>query len=126
MDKNLIGGIDYTMATNLNLYTVVNDKIKSINSNIMSSLPSSIDGELSSIMLDNFEVIEGEFTNDPNSLFILVDSKNRLSEETLKVLGYEGNISFKDIIGKEFKVVLNDTLYSSYNDTFIQNKIDDI
>ncbi len=114
IDKNLVGGIQYTMISKINMYTKVNDKVKEIDTNsIMSSIPSSMDNDISSIMRDNFDVIEGTFTNDPYALYILVDSKNRINEDILKTLGYDNtNINFEDIIGKEDKVVVNDTLYS--------------
>ena len=123
IDKNLVGGIQYTMISKINMYTKVNDKVKEIDTNsIMSSIPSSMDNDISSIMRDNFDVIEGSFTNDPYALYILVDSKNRINEDILKALGYDNtNISFKDIMDKEFKVVLNDTLYSKIGGNYIPN-----
>ncbi|MBP3766389.1 MAG: ATP-binding cassette domain-containing protein [Bacilli bacterium] len=123
IDKNLVGGIQYTMISKINMYTKVNDKVKEIDTNsIMSSIPSSMDNDISSIMRDNFDVIEGTFTNDPYALYILVDSKNRINEEILKTLGYDNtNISFEDIMDKEFKVVLNDTLYSKIGANYIPN-----
>ena len=123
IDKNLVGGIQYTMISKINMYTKVNDKVKEIDTNtIMSSIPSSMDNDISSIMRDNFDVIEGSFINDPYALYLLVDSKNRINEEVLKTLGYDdANISFEDIMDKEFKVVLNDTLYSKIGGNYIPN-----
>ena len=123
LDKDLVGGIQYTMTSKINLYTKVKDSIKSIDTNsIMSSIPNSIDGDVSSVMTDNFDVIEGSFTNDPNGLYLLVDSKNRINADVLKAIGYDDtNINFKDIIDKEFKVVLNDTLYSKIGNNYITN-----
>lgn len=127
LDKDLIGGIQNTYSTNLAIYTKINDNYKQIQSNAFSVFPSSVDGELSSIMTDNFEVIEGEYTSDPYSLVILVDSKNRISEDILKSLGIEDSkVEFKDLIGREFKVILNDQLYSEFNGLYAINKIDDI
>ena len=127
IDNNLVGGIQNTYATNLNIYSNINGNYKQIDQNIFNTFPNAMNGELSNIMTDNFEVIEGEYTSDPFSLFLLVDSKNRINEDILKALGFEDNkISFKDLIGKEFKVILNDTLYSEYNGLYLTNKIDDI
>ena len=127
IDNNLVGGIQNTYATNLNIYSNINGNYKQIDQNIFNTFPNAMNGELSNIMTDNFEIIEGEYTSDPFSLFLLVDSKNRINEDILKALGFEDNkISFKDLIGKEFKVILNDTLYSEYNGLYLTNKIDDI
>ena len=130
IDSKYIGGISYTRATNLNLFTKVNNKITSIDaSTTMSVLPSNLDGTDSNVMTDNFEMIYGEKTNNKEDLYLLVDSKNRISENILKMIGYEGKkeINFKDIIGKEFKLILNDDYYENIDNRFIiKRNLDDI
>lgn len=120
-DASLIGGISITRSTNLNLLTKVNDKIKPVNS-IFSTLPNSIDGKNATIMKDNFEAIYGEITSNKEDIYILVDSKNRVNEDVLKALGYEKDkINFKDIVGKEFKVVKNNDYYQKIGSRYIIN-----
>ena len=123
IDKELIGGLQYTMISKINLYTKIKDTITPVDFNTnFSPLPYSTDKDISNVMKDNFDVIEGSFTNDINSVYMLVDNKNRVSENVLKAIGYEdSNISFKDIIGKEFKVVLNSTYYKKIGDNYIAN-----
>ena len=123
IDSKLIGGIQYTKVTNMNILTKINDKVKPINfSSISSSIPATMDDKVSSIMTDNFEMIEGEFTNNKENLYLLVDSKNRISEDILKALGYEDDkISFKDIVGKEFKIVENNDYYEKVGNRFTIN-----
>ena len=123
IDKELIGGLQYTMISKINLYTKIKDTITPVDFNTnFSPLPYSTDKDISNVMKDNFDVIEGSFTNDINSVYMLVDNKNRVSENVLKAIGYEdSNISFKDIIGKEFKVVLNSTYYKKIGDHYIAN-----
>ncbi len=115
INEDLLSGISYQRATNLNLLTKVNGKVKYIDSNsILFPMPSKIDGSISKVSNDNFEVIEGEITDNKEDLLLLVDTKNRVSENILKVLGYEDNdkISFDEFIGKEFKIILNDDYYT--------------
>ena len=121
INPKYIGGLSYTRATNLNLLTKVNDQVTLVDSKtIMSMLPSNIDGSDSTVMTDNFEMICGEKTTNKEDLYLLVDSKNRLSENILKALGFEQNeIDFKDIIGKELKVVLNDQYYKEIAGRYI-------
>ena len=120
-DASLIGGISITRSTNPNLLTKVNDKIKPVNS-IFSTLPNSIDGKNATIMKDNFEAIYGEITSNKEDIYILVDSKNRVNEDVLKALGYEKDkINFKDIVGKEFKVVKNNDYYQKIGSRYIIN-----
>ncbi len=123
IDSNLIGGISYTKITNFNILTKIDNKVKTINSTqLFSSLPSTLDNNISTIMTENFEAISGEITSNKEDIYLLVDSKNRISEDTLKALGYENDkINFDDIIGKEFKVVGNNNYYKKIGNRYIVN-----
>ena len=89
---------------------------------LFSSFPTMLDDSLSTMITDHFEAIEGEITNHKEDIYLLVDSKNRISEDVLKALGYEGDkVSFKDIIGKEFKLVENNDYYKNVGERFIVN-----
>ena len=120
IDSNLIGGIAYQRATNINLLAKINNKIKQIDSqSIMAPLPGTLDGEESRVMTDNFEIIYGNMSTNKEDLILLVDSKNRVSESILKALGYDGKeINFEDIINKEFKVILNDDYYKKLGEIY--------
>lgn len=124
IDSNLVGGVDYVKATNFNILTKIDGKVKPIDSmNTFFSIPSSMDGKISQIMTDNFEAIYGEVTNNKEDVYLLVDSKNRISKDTLKALGYENQdkVNFKDIVGKEFKVVLNNDYYKNIGERYTIN-----
>lgn len=130
IDENLIGGINYVRTTNFNLLTKVNEKVKSLDSTkLMFSIPSSINGGISQIINDNFEVIYGDKSEDKGALYLLVDSKNRVDSNILKMLGYDDleKIKFDDIVGREFKIVLNDDYYKQYGNLFIaSDNLDDL
>lgn len=124
IDSNLVGGIDYRKAINFNILTKVDDTVKPVDSmNTFFSMPSSMDGKLSQIMTDNFEAINGKITNNKEDIYLLVDSKNRISKDTLEALGYENRdrVDFKDIVGKEFKVVLNNDYYKNIGERYTIN-----
>ena len=123
IDSNKIGGIAYQRATNLNLITKINNKAKQLGQNVsIVPLPGTLDNKEARVMTDNFEVIYGELTNNKEDLILLVDSKNRVSETLLKDLGYEGeNINFKDIVGKEFKLILNNDYYKKVGEFYTVN-----
>lgn len=115
IDDNLIGGISYQRIINLNLLTKIDGKVKYLNSSdILFQLPTNLDGSISTVIEDNFEVIEGEMTDSIEELLLLVDTRNRVDEDILKLLGYNSDdkISFDELIGKEFKVILNDDYYT--------------
>ncbi len=116
IDKDLIGGISYQNISNLNLLTKINNEVKYIDSNkILFQLPTNLDGSISNVVNDNFEVIEGNLDDKKEDLFLLVDTKNRVNESLLQVLGYDKRkkIDFNELINKEFKIVLNDEFYKN-------------
>ena len=124
IDNSYIGGIAYNRATNLNILYKTNGKITYINSSsIMAPLPENTDGKEDSIITNNFEVIYGKMSQEKNELLLLVDSKNRVSLDILKLLGYSENqtVTFDELLEKEFKVVFNDDFYKSYGENFIMN-----
>ena len=123
LDSNLIGGISYQRATNLNLLTKIDGKIKQIDtSGITFPMPSTFDNQEATVMKDNYDVIYGNFTTNKEDLTLLVDSKNRVSETILKALGYnKENINFDEIVGKEFKLVLNDDYYKKLGEFYTIN-----
>ena len=118
----LIGGISYQRATNINLLTKIDGKIKQIDSSIILPLPSTLDNKEATVVKDNFEVIYGSYSTNKEDLILLVDEKNRVAESILKTLGLtEKNINFKDIVGKEFKVILNDDYYKNLGEFYTIN-----
>lgn len=121
INPELIGGIAYQRGLSLNVLSKVEGKVKQIDQSIFSPLPTTLDGKESSVMKDNFEVIYGNTSINKEELLLLVDSKNRVSESILKALGFEKNtINFEDIVGKEFKIVLNDDYYKKFENLFIR------
>ena len=114
IDSKLVGGISYFRTTSFNMLTKVDDKVKNVDTSTFFSIPSSIDGKTSQIMTDNFEIIYGKLSDKKEDIYLLVDSKNRINENILKELGLgdKEKIDFNDIIGKEFKVVLNNQYYN--------------
>lgn len=123
IDSSLVGGIAYRRATNLNILTKVDKKVKQLDSqSTLQPIPSSLNETEAIVIKDNFEVIYGNMTNNKEDLVLLVDSKNRVSETLLESLGYESDtISFDEIIGKEFKIILNNDYYKKLGELYTIN-----
>ena len=121
INPELIGGISYQRGLNLNVLSKIDGKVKQIDQTVFAPLPTTLDGKESVVMSDNFEVIYGKTSTNMDELILLVDSKNRVSENILKALGYEKEtINFDEIVGKEFKIVLNDDYYKKMESLFIR------
>lgn len=124
INKDLVGGISYQRAVKLNLLYKNNDSVKMLDSSTMLfALPEGLNGEKSTVINDNFELIYGKFPENENELLILIDTNNRLDSSILKTLGYSEDevVKFDDILSKEFKIVLNDDYYTRINDVFVMN-----
>ena len=123
INPNLIGGLAYQRATNINILTKIDGKIKQIDAaSIMAPIPSTLDNEEATVMKDNFDVIYGDISTEKEDLILLVDEKNRVAESILKALGLtDKEINFKDIVGKEFKVILNNNYYKKIGEFYTIN-----
>ena len=121
INPELIGGISYQRGLSLNILSKIDGKVKQIDGTIFAPLPTTLDGKESTVMKDNFEVIYGNTSVNKEELLLLVDSKNRVSENILKALGYEKEtINFEEIVGKEFKIILNDDYYKKIENLYIR------
>ena len=121
INPELIGGISYQRALSLNILSKIDNKVKQVDPTVFAPLPTTLDGKESTVMKDNFEVIGGEISLNKEDILLLVDSKNRVSESILKALGYEKDtINFDEILGKEFKVILNNDYYKKVENIFIR------
>lgn len=126
INPDWIGGINYIRATKLNVLTKVNGITKLLNNDnyMFFPLPEQIDeSRTDTIIEDNFDLIYGNMPQNKEDLLLLVDTKNRISSNMFEALGYtaEDTISFEDMVGKEFKVVLNDDLYKSMGNHFVMS-----
>lgn len=123
INDELINGISFTRATNLNLLVKNDSVVKSVSTSElnMGVIPKEIDKE--NFMKDAFDLLEGSYPKDVTDLVLVVDSKNRVDTKILKNLGIEvkDEIDFSSIIGKEIKLVFNNEYYARYMNMFIPN-----
>lgn len=123
INDELISGISFTRATNLNLLVKNDSVVKSVSTSElnMGVIPKEIDKE--DFIMDAFDLLEGSYPKDVTDLVLVVDSKNRVDTKILKALGEEikSEIDFSNIIGKEIKLVFNNEYYARYMNMFIPN-----
>ena len=125
INPDWIGGISNMRATKLNVLAKVNGTTKLLNAeNMFFPLPEQIDNtRTDTIIEDNFELIYGEMPTKKEDLLLLINTKNKLDSKIFEILGYtsEDTITFEEIVGKEFKVILNDDLYKNMGNYFVMN-----
>lgn len=126
MDEDLIGGLSYIRALNMNLLhkNVKTEKVELMSSSMLFPLPETIDGKTGEVINDNFEVIYGKEAEEYNEVVLLIDINNKVAEGTLKALGFDTTkkIKFDEIIGQEFKVILNNEYYKNVGEQFIPSQ----
>ncbi len=111
IDDKYISGITYNKGLGLNILYMYNDEYLYTTSNkiSMSSIPET------NILEENFDILNGSLPTNKNEVVLVLDSTNSVSKEVLNMLGlnHEEEINFEDVINKEFKIILNDDLYTS-------------
>ncbi|HIT37834.1 MAG TPA: ATP-binding cassette domain-containing protein [Candidatus Onthousia faecipullorum] len=134
MDKDNVSAISYLYGTTLNVVTRKADGTYSLvpTSTNYSMSTTSMTGVMGwslyadkvngkSMLEDNYDILAGSIDKDTPSVVIAVNSRNELDSGTLEQLGFDtsGDISFDDILNKEFKVIPNDIYYDEINNYFV-------
>ena len=134
MDKDNVSAISYLYGTTLNVVTRKADGTYSLvpTSTNYSMSTTSMTGVMGwslyadkvngkSMLEDNYDILAGSIDKDTPSVVIAVNSRNELDSGTLEQLGFDtsSDISFDDILNKEFKVIPNDIYYDEINNYFV-------
>ena len=86
----------------------------------LSSYPK--DSQKETYLEKNYELLYGYYPTNKNEVVLIVDEKNRLDTNILNALGIDvkknKEIKFDDLIGKEYKIILNDEFYKKQNGHF--------
>lgn len=91
--------------------------------NISDELPFI--GFLSKYVDKNYELLAGEFPSSIYDVLIKVSDDNSLDESVFSFFGAGERVSYDDLVGKEFRLVSNDNLYSSSGFIYYRNEVSD-
>lgn len=138
IDPKICNSIGYTRLVNMNLIRKVDDKVvpvfitssmanmayssissmrnmSSMQNSRLSSYPLQLNKKEGSYLEKHYSLLAGSYPKSENDLVLVVDTKNRVSMDTLKSLGFKTDdiesIKFSDIIGTEFKIADNNDYY---------------
>ncbi len=137
IDKSSVSDIAYTRITGINilgkvdgLATVIPTSVSLSTTSVtdmvsyFSALPAKVDNDKAGIVEKNYDILKGKLPESKEELVLIVDSSNRVDKNLIKYLGLDENskeISFDDVIGREFKLILNDDFYKKLDATFTVN-----
>ena len=135
--KENVSGIAYTRMVNMNILGMINGKATIIPTSLnlsstsissmmtyFSTLPAKLDKTKDGVIEKNYDILKGRLPETKEELVLYVDNTNKVDKALVKYLGLdetEKKISFDEIIGREFKLVLNDDFYVSLGITFTIN-----
>ncbi len=129
IDKENVASISYQKSTGINIVNYNEEKGYNLVSNnsrggaSWTLLPSKVDENATGIIENNYDILAGSINDNEPGLILIVDNRNQIYSSTLEQLGLSGDkVSFKDILSKELKVIVNDDYYNKIGDYFIPNK----
>lgn len=117
IDKDICKSMQFTRTINLNMVRKSGDKYFPVTAGNMSftSCPFSIKGDENAFMEEHYDILAGKMPENETETILIVDTKNRVYNTIMKELGFDAasgdKINFSDIIGTEFKVIMNDDYY---------------
>lgn len=83
----------------------------------MSSYPKMLKEGDASYVEQNYELLAGEYPDDPTDLVLVISTKNELDCQLLNAMGFDysgdDTVKFDEIIGTQFKAVNNNDYYES-------------
>ena len=130
LDENLIAGISYTRTTALNILVKNNNTVKPLTrTNTVSALnplpiPRDVKNNSKTYMEMHYDILEGKLPTKYNELALVVNGNNGISKTILDMLGIDStmeSIDFSSLIGKEYKLILNDDYYLNNNGMYYPN-----
>jgi len=129
IDEKYLAGISYTRTTGLNILSKNNGVVKPISSSIISganmlAIPKDVDNDSKTYMEMHYDVLEGKMPKKYNELALVVNGNNGISTMILDLLGVDSTvkeIDFKDFIGKEYKLILNNEYFIKYGNSYLPN-----
>ena len=124
INPKYVSGISYMRLVSINALSKAKDGYKIIDNSYLTTLPKSLDEKQNDVVEDNYDLLKGKFATNKDEVVLAVDSKNRVNEKLLEMLGFDlskDNFTFDEILNKEIKVVLNDDWYIENNNYFIPN-----
>jgi len=126
IDPTLVSGISYTRIANMNLLKKIDDKVSSLDTSKINfnAYPKKLSDSSKSYIEKNYDLLFGSYPSDKTDLILIVDTYNNIDSSIIEALGLDANtssIKYEDIVGNEYKLVLNDDYYKEYGNYFTIN-----
>ena len=124
IDPHLISGITMERNTAINVVANTMNGYQSLTLNGVGAftfavMPDRVEGQQNYVFDNFYEVIEGHMpdVSTVEEMLLIVNSDNTLDREVLRALGFnvdQDEISFAEIMEKEFRVIPNNDFYNEF------------
>ena len=130
MDKSYYSSISYSYSVAKNVIAKTDDgKYKLVDTTLSSSdmfSTTSVFSEMpdnKDFILSQYDILAGEYPTDYTDIVLVVDGNNYIDTALLDAFGIEEADSFtpEALIGRSFRIVLNDDYYEEYGNKFVPN-----
>lgn len=126
IDDTLLDGVSYSRSISMNILKKTDHRattvgLSSIN---FASYPIRKGDTSSAYLKEYYDILAGSLPSAKTELLLVVDEYNRLDKSALEALGIDYNkksIALGDVVGKEYKLILNDDYYKKSGNIFTVN-----
>ena len=125
LSMNILGKVNGRVTL---IPTMVSSQSTSVSTMYASSyfqpLPAKLDKTKEGVIERHYDVLSGRLPESKEELVLVVDNCNKVDKKLISFLGLNENqneIAFEDIIGKEFKLILNEDFYKSLGSVYTVN-----
>ena len=139
IDSKNVLGIANTRLLSMNVLGKVNGRVTIIPTSIslqttsisslyasayFQPLPKKLDKTKEGVVERHYDILKGKLPEKKEELVLVVDNCNKVDKKLISYLGLDDSkteISFDDIIGREFKLILNKDFYKSLGNIYTVN-----
>ena len=137
LKKENVLGLAYTRLLSMNVLGKVEGRTTMIPTSLSLSstsitsmqtyfqaMPAKLDKDKDGVVEKNYDVLKGHLPQSKEELVLIVDNSNKVDKKLVSYLGLDATqkkISFDDIIGREFKLILNEDFYVSLGNIYTVN-----
>lgn len=136
INSKYVSGLSYTRMTSINILGKVGGKATLMPTSIQMSttemkeqyfsvIPKKLNPSIDGFVEKNYDILKGKFAEKSTELNLIIDNKNQINKELVTLLGLDatkGKVSFENLIGKEFKLILNNDYYKSIGNYYTLNQ----
>ena len=125
LSMNVLGKVDGKVTIVPTTISLQSTSISSLNSSsYFQPLPFKYDKNSEGVVERHYDILKGKLPETKEELVLVVDNCNKVDKKLISYLGLDENqneISFDDIIGREFKLILNKDFYKSLGNVYTVN-----